>query len=228
MELRYKKGDELSFKEYLLNIGNPVRFTRIGKWFVFSTLEAIIVTALLVLVMNLFSLFAGTLPKDITKILKLSSYFVLLCMACVWLISFYTSFIIPQILKRRIPGFVKKYIPDAENLEQFNTDVWFFSRRGRCYSVALKTNGVKVYGKYSSGGKFSRYYKISTASSFGDYQDWEMEYKEVPLLEGITIVYTNVNVFARIKPGKKYFPKDIAEALDALSKHEKLIFGTGR
>ena len=60
--------------------------------------------------------------------------------------------------------------------------------------------------------------------TYGDYLDWKTETKELPLLEGITIVYTNVNIFARIKLRKKFFPKEISEALEALLELDEVAF----
>lgn len=39
MEQRFIKGDNLSFKEYLLVWNNPVSFHSLGKWFFFCTLK---------------------------------------------------------------------------------------------------------------------------------------------------------------------------------------------
>ena len=73
---------------------------------------------------------------------------------------------------------------------------------------------VKINNRY--GKKTSRYYKISPASSYGDYLNWDIEVQERPLMDGITLVLTNVNVFARIKFGKEFSPNEIEAALEAL------------
>lgn len=224
MEQRFIKGDSISFKEYFLVWDNPVRFHSVGKWFIFCTLKTMIISISLVLIMLSLALLAGSLPKDLTKIVIFFSVIVSGLLILVWCVSFCNSFIVPIVLKRRITGFVKKYIPDATNLVQFDTDVWFFSWKGNCFSVAYKENITKVYRNNRYGKSVSRYYKISTASSFGDYLDWTMEMNELPLLRGITIVYTNVNIFARIKFRKDFFPKEISEALEALLKQDKTAF----
>jgi hypothetical protein len=110
------------------------------------------------------------------------------------------------------------------DLVQFDTDVWFFSWKGHCFSISYKDNVTRYYRKNRPAKKVSSYYKISKASSYGDYLDWKTETKELPLLEGITIVYTNVNIFARIKLRKKFFPKEISEALEALLEQDEVAF----
>ncbi len=224
MEQRFIKGDNLGFKGYLHVWDNPVRFHSVGKWFIFCTLKTICFCAPFVLIMLLLGYLAGSLPKDITEIVKFFSFIVSGLLVLVWCASFCNSFIIPLVLKRRIPEFAKRYIPEATDLEQFDTDVWFFSWKGHRFSIAYKNNVTRIYRKNRPAKKVSRYYKISTASSFGDYLDWNTEIKESPLSDGITIVYTNVNIFARIKFRKKFFPKEISEALETLLKQEKAAF----
>lgn len=224
MEQRFIKGDNLSFKEYLLVWNNPVCFHSLGKWFFFCTLKTIIICVPFVLIMLLFAFIAGSLPKDITEIVKFFSFIVLGLLGMVWCVSFCNAFIIPLVLRRRIPGFVNRYIPEAMDLVQFDTDVWFFSWKGHCFSISYKVNVTRYYRKNRPSKKVSSYYKISKASSYGDYLDWKTETKELPLLEGITIVYTNVNIFARIKLRKKFFPKEISEALEALLELDEVAF----
>lgn len=224
MEQRFIKGDSISFKEYFLVWDNPVRFHSIGKWFIFCTLKTMIISISLVLIMLSLALLTGSLPKDLTKIVIFFSVIVSGLLILVWCVSFCNSFIVPIVLKRRITGFVKKYIPDATNLVQFDTDVWFFSWKGHCFSISYKDNVTRYYRKNRPAKIVSSYYKISKASSYGDYLDWKTETKVLPLLEGITIVYTNVNIFARIKLRKKFFPKEISEALEALLEQDEVAF----
>lgn len=224
MEQQFIKGDSISFKEYFLVWDNPVRFHSVGKWFIFCTLKTMIISISLVLIMLSLALLAGSLPKDLTKIVIFFSVIVSGLLILVWCVSFCNSFIVPIVLKRRITGFVKKYIPDATNLVQFDTDVWFFSWKGHCFSISYKDNVTRYYRKNRPAKIVSSYYKISKASSYGDYLDWKTETKELPLLEGITIVYTNVNIFARIKLRKKFFPKEISEALEALLEQDEVAF----
>lgn len=218
MEQRFIDGDNLSFKEYFLDWKNLVRFHKLGKWFIFCSLKAIAILVPVVLVMTLAALLAGTLPKDISEIVRFFSYISIGFLIFAWCASFYESFIVPRILKRRVPGFVKRYLPEAVDLTQFDTDVWFFTWKKHCFSIAYKDNYTMDREANLLGLKVSRYYKISPASSFGDYLNWEIEVKERPLSDGITLVTTNVNVFARIKSRKKFFPNEIENALDALLK----------
>lgn len=218
MEQRFIDGDNLSFKEYFLDWKNLVRFHKLGKWFIFCSLKAIAILVPVVLVMTLAALLAGTLPKDISEIVRFFSYISIGFLIFAWCASFYESFIVPRILKRRVPGFVKRYLPEAVDLTQFDTDVWFFTWKKHCFSIAYKDNYTMDREANLLGLKVSRYYKISPASSFGDYLNWEIEVKERPLTDGITLVTTNVNVFARIKSRKKFFPNEIENALDALLK----------
>ena len=215
MEYRFIEGDNLSFKEYFLIMRNPVRFYKPGKWFIFSSLKTIIVLIPLMLIMALLGLLAGILPKDVSEILRFFSYISLVVLFFAWCITFYHSFIAPAILKRRIPGFVKRYIPEAEDLTQFDTDVWFFTWKKHYFSIAYKVI-ITTFQKGSRVGRYSRYYKISPASSYSDYLNWNIEVKERPLMDGVTLVLTNVNVFARIKSGKKFSPNEIEAALEAL------------
>lgn len=218
MEQRFIDGDNLSFKKYFLDWKNLVRFHKLGKWFIFCSLKAIAILVPVVLVMTLAALLAGTLPKDISEIVRFFSYISIGFLIFAWCASFYESFIVPRILKRRVPGFVKRYLPEALDLTQFDTDVWFFTWKKHCFSIAYKDNYTMDREANLLGLKVSRYYKISPASSFGDYLNWEIEVKERPLSDGITLVTTNVNVFARIKSRKKFFPNEIENALDALLK----------
>ena len=121
MEQRFIKGDNLSFKEYLLVWNNPVCFHSLGKWFFFCTLKTIIYCVPFVLIMLLFALIAGSLPKDITKIVKFFSFIVLWLLGMVWCVSFCNAFIIPLVLRRRIPGFVNRYIPEAMDVSLYRT-----------------------------------------------------------------------------------------------------------
>ena len=130
MEQRFIKGDNIGFKEYLLVWDNPVRFHSVGKWFVFCTLKTMIICVPLVLIMLLLGLLAGSLPNDLSEIVKFFSLIIFGILVLAWCISFCNAFIVPIVLKRRIPGFVKRYIPEATNLVQFDTDVWFFSWKG--------------------------------------------------------------------------------------------------
>jgi hypothetical protein len=218
MEQRFIDGDNLSFKEYFLIWKDLVRFRKLGKWFIFCSLKTIVIFVPLFLFMTLAGLLAGTLPKDITEILRFFSYIISGGLIVVWCISFFHSFIFPSIIKRRVSGFVKRYIPEAGDLTQFDTDVWFFTRKNHWFSIAYKENVTRVIIKNRYRKKTSRYYKISPASSYGDYLDWDIEAKERPLMDGITLVTTNVTVFARIKFRKKFFPNEIENALDALLK----------
>ena len=216
MEQRFIDGDNLSLKEYFLNWRDLVRFYKLGKWFIFCSLKTIAIFVPLFLSMTLVGLLAGTLPKDITEILRFFSYIISGGLIVVWCISFFHSFIFPSIIKRRVSGFVKRYIPEAEDLTQFDTDVWFFTWKKHYFSIAYKekVTMVKINNRY--GKKTSRYYKISPASSYGDYLNWDIEVQERPLMDGITLVLTNVNVFARIKFGKEFSPNEIEAALEAL------------
>jgi hypothetical protein len=216
MEQRFIDGDNLSLKEYFLNWRDLVRFYKLGKWFIFCSLKTIAIFVPLFLSMTLVGLLAGTLPKDITEILRFFSYIISGGLIVVWCISFFHSFIFPSIIKRRVSGFVKRYIPEAEDLTQFDTDVWFFTWKKHYFSIAYKekVTRVKINNRY--GKKTSRYYKISPASSYGDYLNWDIEVQERPLMDGITLVLTNVNVFARIKFGKEFSPNEIEAALEAL------------
>ena len=216
MEQRFIDGDNLSFKEYFLNWRDLVRFYKLGKWFIFCSLKTIAIFVPLFLFMTLVGLLAGTLPKDITEILRFFSYIISGGLIVVWCISFFHSFIFPSIIKRRVSGFVNRYIPEAEDLTQFDTDVWFFTWKKHYFSIAYKekVTRVKINNRY--GKKTSRYYKISPASSYGDYLNWDIEVQERPLMDGITLVLTNVNVFARIKFGKEFSPNEIEAALEAL------------
>ncbi len=216
MEQRFIDGDNLSLKEYFLNWRDLVRFYKLGKWFIFCSLKTIAIFVPLFLFMTLAGLLAGTLPKDITEILRFFSYIISGGLIVVWCISFFHSFIFPSIIKRRVSGFVKRYIPEAEDLTQFDTDVWFFTWKKHYFSIAYKekVTRVKINNRY--GKKTSRYYKISPASSYGDYLNWDIEVQERPLMDGITLVLTNVNVFARIKFGKEFSPNEIEAALEAL------------
>lgn len=218
MELKFIEGDNLGFKEYFLIWRNPVRFRKLGKWLIFCSLKAIAILVPLMLVITLLGLLAGPLPKDIKEILRFFSYTIPVVLIGAWCVSFCLSFIFPAILKRRVPGFVKRYIPEAKGLEQFDTDVWFFTWKKHWFSIAYKVN-VTTFQRgegVRAGNRYSRYFKVSPALSFGDYLDWDIEVKERPLMDGITLVHTNVNVFARIKSGKKFFPNEIENALDAL------------
>ena len=216
MEQRFIDGDNLSLKEYFLNWRDLVRFYKLGKWFIFCSLKTIAIFVPLFLSMTLVGLLAGTLPKDITEILRFFSYIISGGLIVVWCISFFHSFIFPSIIKRRVSGFVKRYIPEAEDLTQFDTDVWFFTWKKHYFSIAYKEKVTKVKINNRYGKKTSRYYKISPASSYGDYLNWDIEVQERPLMDGITLVLTNVNVFARIKFGKEFSPNEIEAALEAL------------
>lgn len=218
MEPRFIDGDNLSLKKYFLIWKDSVRFHKLGKWFIFCSLKAIATLVPVVLVMTLAGLLAGTLPKDISEIVRFFSYITIGVLIFAWCASFYESFIVPVILKRRIPGFVKMYLPEAVDLTQFDTDVWFFTWKKHCFSIAYKVKYTLDREANLAGLKCSRYYKISPALSYGDYLDWKIEVKERPLSDGITLVTTNVNVFARIKFRKKFFPNEIENALDALLK----------
>ena len=225
MEQRFIKGDELSFKEYLLNWNNPTRFRSIGKWFLFSTMETFVVTIPLLLIMCLFGFLAKTLPHNVADVLKFCAGITLFMLVLVWVVTFYNSFIAPILIKKRVNNFIRNYIPDADALVQSDTDIWFFRWKKNLYSLAYKENVSHIISNGRQVRKtVSRYYKISLAKTLADYHEWDVEVKETPLSEGISIVRTNVNIFARIERGKRYFQKDIADALDTLRKEDTMAF----
>ena len=89
MEQRFIDGDNLSLKEYFLNWRDLVRFYKLGKWFIFCSLKTIAIFVPLFLFMTLAGLLAGTLPKDITEILRFFSYIISGGLIVVWCISFF-------------------------------------------------------------------------------------------------------------------------------------------
>lgn len=217
MEQRYINSDGIGFKDYLRIWNNPVRFHSIGKWFLFCTLKAVIITIPFILIMSLLGLLAGTFPKNPFEAIKFFAALTALFLAVAWVASFYNSFIAPFFIKRKVISFIEKYIPDAKDLTQADTDLWFFLWNNRYYSIAFKEDVNLKYNGRRSGLSILKYIKIALASSKEDYVDWDVIIKAYPVVDGIDIVLTNVNYFARFLNKKKYSERDIYEALNSLS-----------
>lgn len=231
MEEHFIEGDSLSFKEYQKSLLQPVRFRSFGKWFVFSTLIAIIYCIPIVLIMLLLGLLLGIIPEDPAKMLVLLEVVLVFLPITVWGVTFYFSFIAPATVKRKVTRFVRKCIPEASALTEHNTDTWFFKWRGHDFSIAYKNNPVRVVKNGQPRLKILRYFKIFSAPSFEKYVDWGTYEGEETPKKGLSLIYWNcaVNsdkerdlvVFACVKYKNKFSPEDFSDVLEALLRAEE-------
>lgn len=230
METVFIEGDSLSFKEYQKSLLQPVRFRSFGKWFVFSTLLAIIYCIPIVLIMLLLGLLLGIIPEDPAKMLVLLEVVLVFLPITVWGVTFYFSFIAPATVKRRITRFVRKRIPEASALTEHNTDTWFFKWRGHDFAIIYKTNPKRVEKDGQIRIKYFRYFKIFSAPSHEKFIAGGTYKGKESLKEGLSLIFGNYHaapdkeketlVFAYVEYKKKFSPEDISEALEALLKHE--------
>ncbi len=213
MELRYIKGDDISFKEYLKNSGHRFYFSNKRKWFVFSTLKAVIrVFALLVFILLLSLLFSDNIRYTFKIITTIFSGILFICLLYSWFITYYSSWIEPKIIKKRTHQFINSYLPDATGLTQAEIDSWHFVWRNTNYTIASKTDIARALTGYT----VQLYYKIEIASSDVVPSVSNSIQKEEVVSKGIDIVFTDDNCFARINSSRKYTPNEITEALQIL------------
>ena len=231
METVFIEGDSLSFKEYQKSLLQPVRFRSFGKWFVFSTLLAIIYCIPIVLIMLLLGLLLGIIPEDPAKMLVLLEVVLVFLPITVWGVTFYFSFIAPATVKRRITRFVRKRIPEASALTERNTDTWFFKWRGHDFAIIYKTNPVRVEKNGQPRIKYFRYFKILSAPSYEKYLAGGTYKGRESLKEGLSLIFGDgcaapdkekeTIVFVYVEYKKKFSPKDISKALETLLAFEK-------
>ncbi len=232
METVFIEGDSLSFKEFLKSLlQQPVRFRKFGKWVVFSTLLAIIYTIPFALILLLLGLVLGIIPENPAKMLVLLEVVLVFLPITVWGVTFYFSFIAPATVKRRITRFVRKCIPEASALTEHDTDTWFFKWKGHDFAIIYKTNPVRVEKNGQSRIKYFRYFKILFAPSYEKYLAGGTYKGRESLKEGLSLIFGDgcaapdkekeTIVYAHADYKKKFSPKDISEALEALLKHEE-------
>ena len=225
MEQHFIDGDSLSFKDYLWNLIHPVRFHKIGKLFVFSTLKTICYCIPFMLFMLLCAYFSGSTAKEEPRqIVWFFSVLLLFCLLAVWAVSLHHSFIAPVTIKRKVTRFVRECIPDATNLTRYDTDTWRFEWKGQTFFIC--------YRNYQEiGRKAERYFKIVTASCVA-----MLDYRGTPdqeeyLQDGLSVLLwdctededtkKDIEGFACVQYKTKFFPEEITEALETLLKYEK-------
>ena len=232
MEEHFIEGDTLSFKEYLKILPyRLVRFHSFGKWFVFSTLLAIIYTIPFALILLLLGLVLGIIPENPAKMLVLLEVILVFLPITVWGVTFYFSFIAPATVKRKVTRFVRKCIPEASKLTQHDTDTWFFKWKGHDFAIIYKTNPVRVEKNGQPRIKYFRYFKILFAPSYEKYLEGGTYKGRESLKEGLSLIFGDgcaapdkekeTIVYALADYKKKFSPEDISEALEALLKHEE-------
>ena len=231
METVYIEGDSLSFKEYLKILPyRLVRFRSFGKWFVFSTLFGICFSVPFLLFMLLMGLLEGIIKEDPAKMLMFLEGTFVFVVFLVWIVTFHCAFVAPAAIKRKVTRFVRKCIPEASKLTQHDTDTWFFKWKGHDFAIIYKTNPVRVEKNGQPRIKNFRYFKILFAPSYEKYLAGGTYKGRESLKEGLSLIFGDgcaapdkekeTIVYAHADYKKKFSPKDISEALEALLKHE--------
>lgn len=222
MEQKLLSGDNYSFKEYFRIWNNPIVFGSVLKWFLFSTLKALIIIIPLLCIIFLAGELDGTLPDERSNMWTFLLAAGGLTLALVWIVTGWHSFILPRTIQKRVEGFVDRYIPDSPKINREDLDTWIITYRG--YNLAVGYRESVSYSRWKSGHirkNVKKYIRVSTTYTEDDFNDRIIE--ETILTDGISIVNTDFGVYARFEAKRKYFRKEVLNALDLIVKEGHLM-----
>lgn len=222
MEQKLLSGDNYSFKEYFRIWNNPIVFGSVLKWFLFSTLKALIIIVPLLCIIFLAGELDGTLPDERSNMWTFLLAAGGLTLALVWIVTGWHSFILPRTIQKRVEGFVDRYIPDSPIINREDLDTWIITYRG--YNLAVGYRESVSYSRWKSGHirkNVKKYIRVSTTYTEDDFNDRIIE--ETILTDGISIVNTDFGVYARFEAKRKFFRKEVLNALDLIVKEGHLM-----
>ena len=220
MKQRLVNGDGLNFKDYLKLWNHPVCFRSVGKWFLFSTLKTLIIVIPFIMIMSLLALLAHSVPENPADMLRFFAGIIAFALVFFWIISFYNSFILPDIFEKRIKSFLDNYIPSAVDINKEELDVWTFKWKDTPLAITYKQR--EQYDRWENHGTrlkktTIKYFMVSDAFSYDDTLDsMEDTGTEVPLSEGITIGTTPFENYLVFRFPEKYQKEDVIKALQKL------------